>query len=92
MSDFLGGGTPCANGTETRGDTGDTGPEGPAGAGSGDVLAANAPNDNEVAIWTGSSTIEGMTESEFKALLNLEAGTDFLAPAAIISRMYCGSN
>jgi len=47
------------------------------------VDTANSPNAGEIARFTDADTIEGLTEGEFKAAFNLEAGTDFLSPAAI---------
>jgi hypothetical protein len=45
----------------------------------GAVDTANSPNANEYARFVDADTIEGRTESEFKADFNLEIGTDVLA-------------
>jgi len=50
-----------------------------AAGGGGDVSAANGPLTGEIARWTSSNTIEGLTESEFKAAVNLEPGIDIAA-------------
>jgi hypothetical protein len=49
-----------------------------SGGGSG-VDTANSPNANEYARFTDADTIEGRTEAELKADLNLEIGTDVQA-------------
>lgn len=45
----------------------------------GAVDTANSPNANEYARFTDADTIEGRTEAEFKADMNLEIGTDVQA-------------
>lgn len=48
----------------------------------GTVDTANTPNANEYARFTDADTIEGRTEAEFKADMNLEIGTDVQAYSA----------
>jgi hypothetical protein len=50
------------------------------GGGSGTIDTTGTVNANEVAIFNDSDTLKALTESEFKSLFNIEAGTDFLAP------------
>lgn len=64
--------------TGAQGPTGPTGPQGPAGD-PGDLTGANSPNTGEFARFASSTTIEGLTEAEFKAAANLEIGTDVQA-------------
>jgi len=47
--------------------------------GSGNVSATGSPVNDEVGVWTDGSTIEGQNEATFKALFNMEAGTDYQA-------------
>ena len=44
---------------------------------SGAVGISGTPVDNDVAVFTDGNTVEGLDESQFKSLLNMEAGTDF---------------
>ncbi len=57
-----------------QGDTGAVGPDGPQGLpgdpgvdGSGNVSKVGTPVDNQIGIWTGDGTIEGLTNLTFNA-------------------------
>jgi hypothetical protein len=67
----------------TAGVAGPAGADGAAGAAGapGEIAAANSPNAGEFARFTSGVAIEGLTEAEFKAAANLEAGTDYYSVA-----------
>ena len=48
----------------------------------GVVDTSGTPVDDDVAVFTDVDTVEGLNEAEFKALLNLEAGTDYYSVSA----------
>lgn len=52
------------------------------GGGTGTVDTSGSPVDNDVAVFTDSDTIEGLSESEFKTRFNLEIGVDVQAYSA----------
>ncbi len=56
------------------------GPIGGVGAGgAGTVNTTGTPVDNDAAVFTDADTLEGLSTAEFKALFNLETGTDVQA-------------
>jgi len=54
-----------------------------AGGGNGTVDTSGTPVANDIARFTGATTIEGLSYAEFKAALDLEIGTDILAEQSI---------
>jgi len=55
--------------------------------GGGDLSAANSPNSGEWAKFTGGTTVEGRTDSEFFADLSLEIGVDLQAHDADTAKL-----
>jgi hypothetical protein len=58
---------------------------GTGGGGTGDVLKTGTINAEEYAVWSDDTTLKALTGAEVKTALDLEAGTDFLTPAAVDS-------
>jgi hypothetical protein len=52
------------------------------GVGVGTIDSTGTVNADEAAVWDDSNTLRALTEAEFKALFNLEAGTDYYSIVA----------
>ena len=56
-----------------------------------DVVSVDgSPANNEAGVWTANG-MDGKSEAEFKSLFNMEAGTDYALPTALLSGIYTQS-
>lgn len=57
-----------------------------------DYGVSGIPADNEAAVWTSSSDIEGLNEAEFKTMFNMEAEVDFAKYVVANTTHYVGKH